>query len=61
MAAMTGQRAGNTLGGRAVLCGASDWLPAETHNMGNSTLAYRSASAIKQAQMVLSDPPPIPC
>lgn len=30
MAAMTGQRAGNTLVGQVGLCGASHWLPVKT-------------------------------
>lgn len=35
---MTVQRAGNNLAGRADLCGAFDWLPAETHNTWRTAL-----------------------
>lgn len=44
---MTGPRAENTRGGRADLCGAFDWLPAETDDVGNSALVYRRLSFIK--------------
>lgn len=48
---MTGQRAGNTLAGRADLCGASDWLPAEKqrahgeqHFSLQSSISYQPAA-----------------
>lgn len=37
---MTGLTAGNTRGDRADLCGVSDWLPAQTHKMGNASFSF---------------------
>lgn len=42
MAAMTGERAESTLGDRADLCGASDWLPIEKDKMGKEHVSLQT-------------------